>query len=49
MDNIVKKGKTKIEREINENIRKKAGKYEVVAEVSCKWFEFTIRASIVGR
>ena len=41
MDNVVKKGKTKIEREINENIKKKAGKYDVVAEVSRTQFELS--------
>ena len=34
MENVVRKGKTKIENEINESIKKKAGKYDVVDEVS---------------
>ena len=38
MDNVVRKGKTKIDIEINESIKKKAGKYDVVNEVSYRLF-----------
>ena len=34
MDNAIRKGKTKIEREVADNITKKANKYDVVDEVS---------------